>query len=88
MEPAVKLRMGNFRIGDLDPRHLSAEPFALLLCGFALFFTAGWFIVMELGGWRPWVAVALSLAVIAIGLRAAAREKRERDDAGGDEEHA
>lgn len=73
---------GKFRLGDLDPRHLSVRPFLCLLLGFALFFVAGWFLVMGLGGWWAWLAFAAGLALLAVGVWAATREKRELADAG------
>jgi hypothetical protein len=77
---------GKLSLTDLDPRHLSAKPFACIALGSAAFCIAGWFVAM-FGGWLWWVVALAGLALIGLGGYAAVKEKRALE-ATEPEEHA
>jgi membrane protein implicated in regulation of membrane protease activity len=82
-DDAMKLRLG-----DLDPRNLSAKPFLCLLIGVGAFCISGWSLTMDVGPRWVWAVVVIAaFALIFAGIMAARREMRERD-AAEDEEHA
>ncbi len=67
------------RLGDLDPRTLSWKPLACIAVGVVGWCAAGYRLVLHEGGAVESGVVVVSLALIVVGVRAAMRERAERD---------